>query len=250
MIFVLIIIAIILYIYVSRNNEQFIEEIVVGYNHINVPLNKIPTAYDNETRELTDIFSRLFKDEDNNFDLATYNLYSDYIEFPFNNIIKKMIADYIKNVGVFNKDKIEINADINRLYWKNDGNNRLFIFNVNLLNNTRFMTRNIQVKIMIKNINNFTNGNDYRTDVPSATLTSSTDMLYIKLDTDNYFSKIKDNYTGIDKLEPNYYNIKNTLFLMDPFLTSGNNMILTNDMKTNFQTQIASHEELMKSMSQ
>lgn len=240
------ILIIIFCIFIVFNKESFSN--VVGYNNIFIPVNRIPSAYDNETKEITNIFNKLFKQDLCNFDLSTYKLYNNYIEFPFNNIIKKMLSDYLKkSVDKFKKDKIEINSDINHMYWKDVNNDRLFIFNVNLLNNTHFLTRNIQVKIIIKNIKDFMNNDNYRTDIPAAKLILSTDILCIKLDVDNY-SKIEDTIQGFDNLQPNFYNIKNSLYLMDPFITSGKDMFITQHMNDEFKKQIKIHEELMKNM--
>jgi hypothetical protein len=247
-----IIIILLLICFTSKFFNKFTEKFtsnynIVGYNNLSLPIKIIPSIYDNETIEITKLLDNIFKVSNCDFDLSKYTIYSTYIEFPFNNIIKKMIADYIKNnIDTFTNDKIEINSDINHLYWKNEGDDRLFIFNVNLLNNTRFMVRNIQVKILIKNIKKFMNDNDYKTNIPAATLISSTDILCIKLDTDNYLRNTDIN--GFDKLKEPYYQIKNKLFLMDPFLTSGDNIKVTYNMKTLFKEQIKIREELMKTI--
>lgn len=209
--FIIIILILIYILYITKEHFE-----IVGYNNSVLPIKEIPTIYENETTQVTTLFNNIFKNKDCDFDTSTYTMYSDYIEFPFNNIIKKMIGDYL-SLNVFNS-KIEVNSDINHLYWKDTGLDRLFIFNVNLLNKTHFMIRNIQVKILIKNIKDFINENYYRTDIPSSTLISSTDIVCIKLDTDNYLSN--NNINGFDELNPEYYEIKNTLHLMAPFLTS------------------------------
>jgi len=243
--FILSILLLLFIIYKCKECKEQYKD-TVGYNNSSVLSNKILSIYESETLEITSIFNELFKNSDCDFDTSTYLMHGTYIEFPFNNIIKKMISDYLKeNVSKFKKDKIEINADINHMYWKNTGNDRLFIFNVNLLNNTRFMTRNIVVKILIKDIKNFMNDNDYKTDIPALTLVLSTNILCIKLDTDNYISEISS-YTGFDKLEPQYYQIKNGLHLMSPFMTSSNDLIITDNMKIDFKNKLDINVENLK----
>lgn len=242
---ILLLLVFVIYIY-NQCKEGYKNVDTVGYNNSFVISNDIVSIYDRETLDLTNIFSDLFKDSDCDFDTDTYLVYGTYIEFPFNDIIKRIICDYLKkNVSKFKKDKIEINADINHMYWKNINDDRLFIFNVNLLNSTNFMTRNIKVKILIKNINNFMNGNDYKTNVLFSTLLLSTNILCIKLDKDNYVSK-SSLYTGFDKLDPEYYEIKNQLHLMAPFMTSSSDLIITNNMKINFQNKLSTNYEKIK----
>ena len=65
----------------------------------------------------------------------------------------------------------------------------------------------------------------------------------------------KNNYArfsliGQDALKPNYYQIKNVLGLMDPFITSGRDMIITSEMKKDFDKEIISKKELLKSLTE
>lgn len=244
-IILLLLLLITLVIYKYKEYKEGYKDIdIVGYNNSYVIPNEIISIYESETLDLTSVFRNLFNDYD--FDTSTYLVYTTYIEFPFNNIIKKIILDYLKeNVKRFKKDKIEINSNINHMYWKNIGDDRLFIFNVNLLNSTNFMTRNIKVKILIKNIRNFMNDDNYKTNVPSLTLMLSTTILCIKLDTDNYVSKFSS-YTGFDKLDPGYYKIKNALHLTSPFITSSSDLIITNNMKINFQKKLDTNSKILK----
>lgn len=240
--FVLILIC--LYFFKAIVQENFE---IVGFNDNTIPDYKIKNIYDTETEKLTSILKSLFKDND--MTKTGYTIYGKYLDFPFANVIKHMIADFLKtNVSIFAKDKLEVNSNINDLYWKDVGNDRLFIFNVNLLNNTHFLTRTINVKIMIQNIKSFLNGENYRTDVPSATLTNSIKILSIMLGTSNY---IKDfiGFSGVDTLEPVQYNIENTLHLMDPFITSGNQMVITPTMMSRFSVTLDDHRKLLQQLS-
>ena len=54
---------------------------------------------------------------------------------------------------------------------------------------------------------------------------------------------------GTDMLRPNYYEIKNYLYLMDPFVTSGRDMIINDKMKKDFIPVLEAHEKLLKELS-
>ena len=247
---ILLLFCLILVILLTHKIYENFTDNIVGYNSISVPANPVPTVYETETKTLSNILRQLLPDSDLDYTKNGYILHNDYIPFPLNNPIKKMLSDYIKkNVSLFKEDKIEINTDLHNIYWKDDGIDRLFIFNVNLLNNTHFVTRNIRVKILVKNIKQFLQNSEktnYRTDIPSATLINSTKIMSIRLDMDMFsLFSIK----GTDMLRPNYYEIKNYLYLMDPFVTSGRDMIINDKMKKDFIPVLEAHEKLLKELS-
>lgn len=232
---------------------------VVGYNNPEVPSYDIPSVFETETNELNELFLKLSKDSD--FNTSQYKLQNTYLPFPFNNPLKKYIVDYLKmNVAKYKKDKLEIMSDINNIYWMDNGNDRLFVFNINLVNNTKFMTRNVQVKLRVKDIQKFIKNDsdystgeeiqdkltNYRTNIPEATMINSFELSGIRLGTNN-FSHFS--LKGLDKLDYPYYQIKNILYLMDPFLTSGKDMTITLDMKKNFEKEIKAHQELLDVLS-
>lgn len=246
---VLFLLLVILYIITSKLYENFTEPIV-GYNNVEVPINYVPNVYEKETVTLSNILQQLLPDSDIDYTKNGYILHNDYISFPFNNPIKKMLSDYLKkNIESFKEDKIEINNDLHNIYWKDVGDDRIFIFNVNFLNNTHFITRNIRVKLLVKNIKQFLKdfeNTNYRTDISSATLINAITIMSIRLDMD-IFSLF--NIKGLDKLQPTYYQIKNYLHLMDPFSTSSRDMIVSEKMKINFLPVLEEHEKLLKQLS-
>lgn len=257
------ILVIVYLIYSSVSKEHYVTTIV-GYNNIVVPAYYIPNIFETETKELIKVFKEAFKDD--GVEPIGYKEHNPYIPFPFEAPIKKLIIDYLKtNVPKFKGHKLEITTDLNKLYYRNNGQDRLFIFNVNLLDNTQFMTRNVRVKIRIKNILRFIKDNtdyeageqtlaerknaeiNYRTNIPAQTIINSTELLSIRLDKNNY---ARFNLTGQDALRPNYYQIKNILGLMDPFVTSGRDMALTDKMKKDFDKEILAKQELLKSLTE
>jgi hypothetical protein len=183
------------------------------------------------------------------------------------------------NIERFKGHKMQITSDLNKLYYKDSDNDRIFIFNISLVNNTRFMTRNLRIKLKIKNINNFIkdiktepseiepskleqnniepskieqnniepskieqNNIEYRTDIPSQTIINASEILSIRLDKNNY---ARFELQGFDSLNPYYYQIKNILGLTEPFVTSGRDMIITDKMKKDFVKKIEESQELL-----
>jgi general stress protein CsbA len=255
------ILVIVYLIYSSVTKEHYVTTIV-GYNNIAIPAYYIPNIFETETKELIEVFKKAFKDDD--VEPKDYKEHNPYIPFPFESSIKKLIIDYLKtNVPKFKGHKLEITTDLNKLYYKNNEDDRLFIFNINLVDNTKFMTRNVRVKIRIKNILKFIKDNtdygeqtsierknaeiNYRTNIPSQTVINATEILSIRLDKNNY---ARFTLSGQDELKPNYYQIKNVLGLMDPFVTSGRDMILTDEIKKDFEKEILSKKELLKSLTE
>jgi hypothetical protein len=254
------ILCILYYIFFQPSQENYITSIV-AYNSVSIPKNEVPSVFETETKELTQIFKDLSKDND--FKIDKYSIQNPYLPFPFNNHLKKFVIDYIKNnVSKFKEDKLEITSDLNDIYWVDKGNDRIFIFNLNLINNTTFMSRNIVVKMLIKDIKKFIKGpNDYsvnevvdtqnaltnyKTNIPVATMLNSGELLGIKL---GKVDIIRSRLIGMDKLDLPYYQIKNILHLMDPFVTSGKDMTITSEMKKTFEKDIQEHQSLLDTLS-
>lgn len=234
---------------------------IVGYNSVNIPKYDIPSIFETETSELIKIFHETFKDENIDPLLLEFKEHNPYIIFPFESAIKQLIIDYLtKNINILKNNKLDITGGLNKLYYKDVGSDRLFIFNINLVNNTKLFTISLRVKIKINDIKRFITDStksieygyierkegkeiDYKTDIPIQTIINATQILSIRVDKNNYNIV---NYIGLDKLRPNYYQINNVLGLMDPFLTSGSKMILTNEMKENFAKELLKREELLQ----
>lgn len=227
---------IIVFFVLFKSKENFE---VVGYNTLNIPNYVIKNSYDTESIAIQSLFNKVFKDHF--IDTKSFTLYSNYIEFPFNNIIKTFMANYLTSIL---NDKIQVNTNLTNMYWKDDEKDRLFIFNIDMVNHKHFTTRKLKVKIKIHDILNFVKGNnsqDYQNDIKPEILIKSIDILSISLDSDNYE---KSTLIGIDKLQPRFYVIKNNLFLMDPFLTSRKDNVITKTMKDNFALSLIQHQKL------
>ena len=229
-----IIIIILITICLTRNLENFE---VVGYNNINVPDYKIVSVYDTETTVLQNIFTKLnttnpsykssYLDND-----PTFKVVNNFISFPFTKIFKTLILEYLKNSIVqYNKDKVYILGNFNNIYYKDQDTFRIFVFNFNLVNPVNFFTRNIKIRIRVNNIKSFMNPNSsYMNQFNDLNIRKYTELEYIILD-QNAYPNFKFKPINVQ----DYYVISNKYHLMDPFVTSGKDFIITDDMKKLFQ---------------
>ena len=116
---------------------------------------------------------------------------------------------------------------------------RSFIFNVTVVDPDTFASRELKVKLLVKNIEQFLN--------PAPVNSVSTQRSYISPpDQDQVRQNVQIQYLGLeedmfgivnstDEVQ-HFYEIKNKYFLMDPFLTSGKDMIINDKMKASFAT--------------
>lgn len=235
----LILIFIIIFI-IYKINQQIEKFQVVGYNASDIPKYIIPNSYDIDTMNLKQIFQKISKDCD--LDTTTYILYGNYIQFTLNNPIKEILSNILTDNL---HDEIKINTDLTDIYWKDIDNDRVFIFNTNMIN-THSTSRKLKIKILIKNIIEFTDdkqyykkkpSQDYKSDINLIQLSNSIEVLCINLESDIYLN------IGVDKLEIPFYRIKNTLSLMDPFITSGKDMIISKSMRNTFSMSLIEHQK-------
>lgn len=237
MIIYYIVIVIVIVFFYTKTFEHFE---IVAYNNTNIPNNKIDSIYDIETNTLQNIFDDLnlknkdFKDSnlDKEFILINTNL-----TFPFFTIFKKMIIEYLyDNIPKYKKDNVYILGNLDNIYQKDQDSTRTFIFNFTLVNPINFFTRNVKVRLKINNINLILDNTlNYIDNIDENFIKLNTNLESINLDSinlDNTFNYIMP----IDNLSEPYYLIKNKYHLLDPFLTSGRESIITNDDKLKFQS--------------
>lgn len=222
---------IIILLYFNKKSENFQ---IVGYNSTDIPDYKIDSVYDTETNKLGNILTNLnsrnkkysieYINIDKSFTLVNLNL-----TFPFTNIFKKLIIEYlVKEIPEYKKDKVYILGNLNNIYYKDINNSRIFVFNFNLVNPVNFFTRNIKIGIKLDNIYSFI----YMDILNEQNVIKSSEIEFILLDKNSY-PNFK--FNSVDDLYDPLYLIKNKYHLMDPFLTTGKESIITNDMKVNFE---------------
>ena len=241
LVYIFLICLIIYYLY-STFKETFL---VVGYNDSIIPNYTIKNLFDEETKLLDSQFSDFSLDH--NFNIKSFTLFNTNIPFPFTNQFQKLLLSFLKTVPRINKHNITL-GDFNNIYYNDDlFGNRIFILNVNIQDSTTFTSRNIKVKFVINNINSFLDKNsNYLPTFDPTLLDKYCSLLGIILDKNGY---AKFTMTGVDQSDPNFYLIHNQLYLMDPFITYGNDMQITEDMKQKFYKSLEQHQQLIKTNS-
>jgi hypothetical protein len=226
--FIIIIISYVLISFIFNKIEHYIT-LTVGYNNISVPNYTIPNIFDNDISQINSIFKNLIKDE--NFDKTNFKEHNPNIPFPLTEQIKLFILNYLHaNINRMRGHDIVIPGNFNNLYYKDIENDRIFIFNTSVIDNTRFISINLQVKIKIKNIKDFLQNYDKNTVEENINYIQiiqnnvDIELLSLRID-EQMFAKFT--YSGIDSLQPNMYQLKNRLSLMHPYITSNKDMTIT-----------------------
>lgn len=235
---VIVIFLILITVYYMYNtiNENFL---VVGYNNSLVLDYKISNLFDDETVILDTQFANASVDK--NFDTKNYMLFNNSIPFPFTSQFQKLLLVFLKSIPRISNNKISL-GDFNNITYQNNGSDRIFILNVNIQDNTNFTSRNVKVKFLVGQIKLFLDPitESYLPSFNPKLINNNCTLMGITLDKNGY---AKFNMKGVDKLDSNFYLIDNTLHLLDPFVTIGNDMIITKKMKDSFNISLAQHHE-------
>ena len=118
-----------------------------------------------------------------------------------------------------------------------------FIFQFTIVDPDTFLSRTLKSKILLKDIELFLNPVVSNSISTQRSFTSPPDenlviqnaqVCSVSIDTNT----LNYNVNSADELDPHLYEIKNKYFLLDPFLTSGADMIITDTMKTEFNAVV------------
>lgn len=230
---------ILLFVYIDKKiMENFIDDIV-GYNSTTVPDKEIITDFEIKSDNLETLLNNTNLEKDYKEDLSEYNLFNQNLEFPYLEIFKKTILDYFNNVvDIYKNDNCYISEVFNIRFKDNIDDSRTYILYINLVNPTKLFTKTLRVKLIITNFKNLSAG-------LISQIQNFIQISYIIYDK----NKVLD-ISGIDKYGGNFYIIKNRLHLMDPFLTSGKEMIVSKNMIDKFKTVLDIKNEALKKLQQ
>ena len=254
----IIIIIIILTILFFKNILFYKEYFDVSfYNDSYVP-NDQDTLYQTEIKELNEIFEQV-----NTENFPDYrNVYSKlpgYLKFPWQKLVNSLVITVLKDVFSKSKkyrdSKLSVVKDMYNIYLYDDNsNNRHIVFTVDVRNETLKWTRKIKFYAILNNLSNFlTDTGDYTTDINidfEKAFLSNLSIRTISLEESTVTLLVKGVDDKIGKEDYyNYYIIKNTLHLMDPYITSGESMVITDDMRRNFDSGLKEREQREKKRS-
>jgi hypothetical protein len=210
----------------------------VPYNSFEVPKNKQDSLYDAETKRIDEIFSLVNRDVLPDYK-DSYTKYPNSFRFVYNDTLKtfllKQITSTLKSTSYYNDSKFTIVRDLYNLYWRDIENKRHFIFNLDLNDSIKAFTRKFKVYLVVNRINNYlTDNGEY---IP--TLPFKSDDIEIKyIGTDNvltYFTVLPQTDQLLQEPDLNrFYRTQNNLYLLEPFLTNGRQMRITDAMQMKF----------------
>lgn len=172
---------------------------------------------------------------------TSFQKYPSYYKFELDDFFKEYILQKIRTA--FNQSsklkgsKLEIVRNLYNIWWKDINNQRHFIFNIDLINKTKFFARKLLVYIKLLNINQFlTDTGEYIPGMKDIVATNLINLEYIGTDNELKYFTVAPSTSDIGKESfTHLYRIKNTLYLMDPFITSGKDMVITDYDRDKFQ---------------
>lgn len=213
-------------------------------NAFKVPDNPITTVYEAETNKLNSLFAS------KNVLTSTppnQNTYPSFYQFPFSESFKTFVGTFINNVLLsdpeYAKTKFTILRDLTNISWHDENNWRIFSFNLFINNPTKSLARELVVVVKLSNINKYVLSDNTYNPLISKVDDADISVLFVKTADPLAFMQIPPS----EEINSEYYQINNTLHLLDPFLTSGKNMQITQQMKDNFNTVVQDKLQMSKS---
>lgn len=227
----LVIIVLLVVLVVLKRRETFF----VAYNSQNIPINKQQTLDESDVVYLNNALNEYNTSSfPNTYDYVKYTrTKKDKLPLPLSNKVQELISEKVINtLMIINRgDRLEIRKVGSKpsegqpeaqlepfydLYWKAIDNNIHCVFKMDIKNKEKGWSRTFKIYVVVKS------GKEGNVDIIIKTI-SLEEFSYLP------FEGINENDEG-----PNYYKIENTLRLMDPYLTSGREMEITDSMKKNF----------------
>lgn len=229
-----VIIIILIFRYILYKKENFD---VFAYNVFSLPKDPVKNFYQKETEYLDVLFDQINKSSLPDFK-QKFQKYPDNFIFPLTKIFQKKIINTLTSLfdtsDEYKKSKLSIVKDIYNIYWVNKENSREFVFTIDLNNSTKQSTRPLYIYLILRNVNNYLKDDgNYITPNESISndIIKDIDIQYIG----TKLSIVSLEIPGLtENINNNYYRIQNKLRLMDPYLTSGKDMIIDDEMKKNF----------------
>ncbi len=140
----------------------------------------------------------------------------------------KKIIDYLNNkLSISN---LEIVKGIYNVYYIDKDNNRHFVFDIDIKNINENWIYTFKCYIIVKNINNIL------VDSIESNIDFEIIDMMIDIPKDFNIKPVEENIGNEGYY--NYYRILNILHLMDPYITSGKDMIISDKMKTKFELEL------------
>lgn len=237
---ILIIIICILIVIAYYYRQRLDTFMVLPGNVFEVPKDTQLTMYDRETITLNTMFQTLASERVLPDYKRTFQKQPTFQRLEIEPILVEYLQTLLETAFKTHPEYSSTTLDkIKRLYnvwWSRDGNDRVFVFNIDIVNPQKAMARKLLVSLRIRNYSRFvddTNTTNYL--LTTSLQPSDMDLLYMQTDD----QKQRMNVDALDtSASATLYRTKNTLYLLDPFLTSGADMTLTTAQQDAFAKRL------------
>jgi hypothetical protein len=216
------------------------------FNSFEVPTNKTDSLYDQDTTDIDNAFEILNKDILPDY-RNTFQKYPNFFKFVLNDLFASFIIKQIKlafDKTKYNGNKVEVAGALYNIWWKDALNDRHFILNVDIVNKTKFFARKLLVFVKLRDIKQFLTDTGEYTPLVNDTIQES-DLQVVYIGTDNALKYLTvpptDGVIGRESFS-HLYRIKNNLYLMDPYITSGRDMVISDNDKLKFLQKLQDKE--------
>lgn len=202
-----------------------------------------------QTDKIKESLDKIFKQNTDfipeKIDKTSFKEFSFYENFIYEKDFKNIFLNNLKEILSQNFPNISLNStsELKNIYFKDISNDRHYIFDITVTSQNYGFTRIFSCYAILKNIKNYL-------------LDDNTLISGLNIDNSNlefkYIIEIKntDNLKLLSGKTPfDYYQIKNKLHLMDPFVTTGKEIQITTELINNFDKTLSEKTELLKKYS-
>jgi hypothetical protein len=151
----------------------------------------------------------------------------------FNKIVLKYLYEKLQ------LSNLQIVKDAYNVYYIDKDNDRHFVFDIDIKNVNENWIYTFKCYIIVKNVNSILlDSGEYDINILQNKDNIDLEMINMIIDIPRDFN-VNPNQQSINNEEyENYYRILNKLHLMDPYITSGKDMIISDEMKNKFELDV------------
>jgi hypothetical protein len=184
-----------------------------------------------ETNTISNILTSKYNDFDYISTTSSFQKMSFYEKLVIEQNLKMISLNELKTIfnEKFQNIKLESSRELENIFWKDIDNDRHYIFDITISSLNYGFTRTFTIYIIITNIKNYL--------LDDGTLSNLKQISnYIIKNIKEKSSNVK--FTFLSEDPNDFYEIKNTLHLMDPFITTGKELQITDAMKDDFNKKL------------
>jgi len=239
-IFIAILSCILIWVFYIKYENFFVS----AYN-TDIEIEPLKTDIIIQNEKIKNALSNKFNEEYNieKVNKTSFNQLSYYETFAMDTFFKENCLDKLKNI--LSPDFPNINLlsvpDLQNIFWKDIDNSRHFIFDIVTTSSNYQFIRVFTCYCILNNLNKYIlDDGSYVFDIKSTFSNSDVNIVYII----DIINSNKENTLSGNNLF-NYYEIKNKLHLMDPFITSGKEIQITQTQKEEFEKLLTKKSEIL-----